>query len=526
MVAFSRISGESKMKSAFRVLAIATVAATLLVRPAAADPRGKSTPGAKAKTSDSTVNIVLHPAAETRPSLKYQLLPAILEPRHENAAVHYLMLHGFESPRLSDKELMLAWIDGAKMPLSELRKARDKHQKTPRKNDFYWSRNPGWVFDEINRGNQCDHCNWGLPLRDPYYESVRVPQFLYLANAARWLSVYARLQIADGCYDEAVKYLQSVLAFGRRIGNDANTYLGCAVGNVIVERGLEQVETFIQQPDAPNLYWALATLPRPMMGIRSAMEQCFHGFYIDHPELRDLGRQSHTPEEWQKMLDQVVEHLTSSYDSGKEPPSQDARKLKIYKEVMERYPQAKKYLIAHGRPAAEVEAMSVPQAVLLCTMQTYDELHERAVALALLPYSKAGRELQQLGKQLTDPSISTEGMLSPVKKYAASHSYPSATRVVCTDRKIASLAIIEAIRIYAAAHDGRLPEKLADITEVPIPNDPTRDEPFSYHREGDAAILESLLPPAAELPLMELRYRIEMKPIEHGSKEQASAGGR
>ena len=262
-----------------------------------------------------------------------------------------------------------------------------------------------------------------------------------------------------------------------------------------------------------------------MMSIRSALDQCLHGFYIDHPELHNIGRQSHTPEEWQKMLDQVVEHLTSIDESGKEPPSQDARKLKICREVMESYPQAKKYLIAHGRPAAEVEVMSVPQAVLLCTMQTYDELHERAIALALLPYSKAGRKLQQLEKQLTDPSISNDGMLCPVKKSLASISYPSATRMACTDRKIASLAIIEAIRIYAASHDGRLPKKLADITEVPIPNDPTRDEPFSYHREGDAAILESPLPPAAELPLMELRYRIEMKPIEHGSKEQASAGG-
>ena len=512
------------MRSALRVLSIATVAAALLLRSAAADSPGKSTPAAKPKTSDATVNIALHPAAETRPSLKYQLLPAILEPRHENAAVHYLMLHVFESRRMSDKELWVTWIDCAKMPLSELRKARDKDQTTPRKNDINWPKNPGWVFDEINRGNQCDHCNWGLPLRDPYYESVRVPQFLYLVNAARWLTVYARLQIADGHYDEAFKYLQSVLACGRRIGNDADTYLVCAVGNVIVERGLEQVETFIQQRDAPNLYWALATLPRPMISVRSALEQCLQGFYIDHPELRDLGRQSHTPEEWQKMLDQVVEHLTSTYDAGKEPPSQDARKLKIYREVMESYPQAKKYLIAHGRAAAEVEAMPVPQAVLLCTMQTYDELHERAIGLALLPYSKAGRELQQLEKQLRDPRTSNNGMLSPLKKYMASHSYPSVTRVVCTDRKIASLAIIEAIRIYAASHDGRLPEKLADITEVPIPNDPTRDEPFSYHREGDAAILESPLPPAAELPLMELRYRLEMKPVEHGSKERASAG--
>ena len=131
------------MKSAFRVLAIATaVAAGMLVRLAAADSPGKSTPDAKAKASDATIKIVLYPAAETRPSLKYQLLPAILEPHHENAAVHYMMLHVFESQRMSDKELWVTWINCAKMPLSDLRKARDKDQKTPRKNDIYWSKNP------------------------------------------------------------------------------------------------------------------------------------------------------------------------------------------------------------------------------------------------------------------------------------------------------------------------------------------------------------------------------------------------
>ena len=86
------------------------------------------------------------------------------------------------------------------------------------------------------------------------------------------------------------------------------------------------------------------------------------------------------------------------------------------------------------------------------------------------------------------------------------------------DRRIAALAVLEAIRIYAAGHGGRLPEKLGDVVEVPIPNDPTRDEPFVYRREGEAAILESPLPPSLESsppppavePMPALRYRIEM----------------
>ena len=39
------------------------------------------------------------------------------------------------------------------------------------------------------------------------------------------------------------------------------------------------------------------------------------------------------------------------------------------------------------------------------------------------------------------------------------------------DRNINQLRTVEALRLYAAAH-GKLPEKLTDITDVPIPLDP------------------------------------------------------
>ena len=52
--------------------------------------------------------------------------------------------------------------------------------------------------------------------------------------------------------------------------------------------------------------------------------------------------------------------------------------------------------------------------------------------------------------------------------------------VVRTDRTIALLRTVEALRLYGANHDGRLPEKLSDITEVPIPLDPLNGQPFGY----------------------------------------------
>ena len=46
------------------------------------------------------------------------------------------------------------------------------------------------------------------------------------------------------------------------------------------------------------------------------------------------------------------------------------------------------------------------------------------------------------------------------------------------------------MRIHAATHDGHLPDQLANIT-VPIPEDPTTGQPFTYHVTDDKAILQS-----------------------------------
>jgi hypothetical protein len=67
------------------------------------------------------------------------------------------------------------------------------------------------------------------------------------------------------------------------------------------------------------------------------------------------------------------------------------------------------------------------------------------------------------------------------------------------DRQIAALRCVEAIRLYAAAHDGKLPAKLADITEVPVPVDPVNGKEFDYKlKEGKATLYGP--PPGDDMP--------------------------
>ena len=69
------------------------------------------------------------------------------------------------------------------------------------------------------------------------------------------------------------------------------------------------------------------------------------------------------------------------------------------------------------------------------------------------------------------------------------------------DRKFALFATIEALRLYAAEHNGDLPRSLAAIQEVPLPLDPVTGKSFHYELNGPTATL-SAPPPASQTPNM------------------------
>lgn len=70
------------------------------------------------------------------------------------------------------------------------------------------------------------------------------------------------------------------------------------------------------------------------------------------------------------------------------------------------------------------------------------------------------------------------------------------------------LRIIEAIRLFGASHEGRLPTRLADLADFPIPDDPITGGPFIYRAQGDRAVLEAPLLPDMPQRNFGARYEI------------------
>jgi hypothetical protein len=79
------------------------------------------------------------------------------------------------------------------------------------------------------------------------------------------------------------------------------------------------------------------------------------------------------------------------------------------------------------------------------------------------------------------------------------------------EQRIALLRHVEALRLYAAAHDGKLPEKLTDI-DVPLPPDPFTGKPFRYEIVEGTAHLRGTPPRGEEKnPPYNLHYEITVR---------------
>ena len=79
------------------------------------------------------------------------------------------------------------------------------------------------------------------------------------------------------------------------------------------------------------------------------------------------------------------------------------------------------------------------------------------------------------------------------------------------DRHVAALQCVEALRLYAAVHDGKFPKELSSITEVPVPADPVMQKPFAYRSTGSCAVLEAPAPEGATQKWDAIRYDLSLQ---------------
>ncbi len=229
------------------------------------------------------------------------------------------------------------------------------------------------------RAARCKQCNW--PKWKP---GTNPPDQSGYRNMAFLMSLRARLEILSGRCDSALLTMQTVFGMARHVGQGP-TATQAMVATAIGGLACREVELLIEAKDSPNLYWAMANLPRPLVDVTIAIDS-------------------------------------------------DTANLKGYNFLVRR--QMAKVL----EPA-----------------------HDRMLHIA----NRFGNNLNVI-------------------------------------------QCVEAIRHHAATHDGRLPEKLSDITDLKLPDDVFTGEPLQYHRTDKGAVVQSIMPAGGD-PVDATRFEVILK---------------
>ena len=471
---------------------ISIALATILSSPALAQSAEVSSVSVRSEDvpeEQKTIKIVLYPAAEPRPALKYQLLPAFLDLRPGNAAVWWNRItaerDGFFNKLYAENgpwSRIETWME---IPIGDPREKAYREKELA--NDLGMIRS-GQVFSDMERAAHFESCDWQEPIREGNFIAIMLPEIQQSRSYARLLMAKAHLEIAERRYDDAVRTLQCGYAEGRHVAQSP-TVIGELVGITIASMMSYQVQQFIQQPDAPNLYWALSTLPRPVVDSRLCGEAESNFLYLQFPELRDLDKKNLSLEEWNGLLIKVT-RIALEYDSFFNPARASpsiSSKVATTLLSLQGYPRAKQYLSEHGRTAAEVEAMPVAQAILLYTVQVYNELRDEQFKWFFLPAAEGRHGLQGAENDMARTAREKETIpISSLLLPAAAVAKEAETRL---SWNLATLRIFEAMRLYAGTHGGQWPDRLSDITDVPIPVNPVDGKPFIYERQENKAIL-------------------------------------
>lgn len=446
------------------------------------------TPGVQDQAPpEEVIRVVIRPAAAPVPALKYQFLTTYRDQIPGNAVIYYGRAAQMGMKNLGGpEEKVWTWME---MPLKDLPREEVRLLLRPYHN----------VFRELERAARCDRCDWQLR------EGIRTqglsflfPEIQKLREFSNLLTLRARLEMAEGHFHEAVRTLRTGFTMARH-ASQAETLISSLVGYAIAQQMADQATDLIQISGAPNLYWAITDLPQPFIDLRVSLQSermLVSGLFSP---LAEAGIDIRTTPLSHQQLQVVIEGMGHLFDDGHSRETTSLR-LALIGMTAKGYPEAKEFLLAQGMAAETVEAMPRLQVVLIFALAEYDRLFDEMIKWQGISYWQARPGLEKAERGLKEEKIKA-GVLGRIP--LASYLIPAVQKVFFAttrlDRKLAALRSIEAIRLYAAGHDGRLPAALSEITEVPIPIDPVTGKDFDYKMEDGKAVL-SAPPPAGEQP--------------------------
>jgi hypothetical protein len=411
---------------------------------------------------EAAVRLAVEPMPAPKPALKYQLLPELRELKPGNAAQNYLKCFMEQRYFFFSKEAAAERARYQAMPLGEL--PSDKLRQYG-----------GFVLRQADWAARLDTVDWQTleRLQNGGMETL-ADELGPLQGLAAALHVRFRALVAGRHFDDAIGAAKTMFALARHLGEHP-TEVADLVGLWVAHLGLGTLEEMMQQPGCPNLYWALTDLPCPLLDLRKGVQGDRTLVAADLRSLRDDAAM--TDSETEKF----VSHLSGVMGFAREQAGLELRsvraRLRARVSDLEQVRAARQRLIEAGDAPDLVKSFPSTQAVLLDEKRDYEIQRDERIKLLAVP-------LWQI-----DPSVAGNERASDTGGLFAD-LLPHIIKLRRTqgklEQQIAILRHVEALRLYSAAHDGKLPAKPSDVS-VPLPIDPVTGQPFVYNIDGATA---------------------------------------
>lgn len=308
-----------------------------------------------------------------------------------------------------------------------------------------------------------------------------LPEVQKLRSLGFVLCLRLRGEIKNGEFLHAIETIKSLFGLARMLEKHP-TLIGNLVSMAIIHMAMNTIEEMIQQPGCPNLYWSLTDLPNPVIDIRTGLagERVF--MIAQFRKLLTADRALSQDELYEEI--RIITELVNLERQSKPNPFRMPQVVYATWAVdKERIEAGRKRLVEFGGLKEEaVKSFSPLQVAITDDLIQFKIIRDETFKSMNLPayQIKVNKEEEENLKKRMESLVISQVLLPLIQRVKQSQSR--------LDQRVAALRIIEAIRLYADSHQGKLPATLSDI-KLPLPIDPATGESFTYKVEGDTAIL-------------------------------------
>ncbi|GMU21998.1 MAG: hypothetical protein AMXMBFR13_20860 [Phycisphaerae bacterium] len=413
------------------------------------------------------LRLTLSSARPAEPALKYTLLPNMIEQTPGNAESMLYMVNSTSRGQADYQQMegkVKAWLSA---PVEEL----------PRGEVDAWLAGLRVPLRYAELAARREFCHWDLSLRSEGV-SAELPPLADYRQVAEALALRVRLALSERRFEDALHDIQTGLGLGRYVGSGP-TVIQTLVGVAIVDVITDQLLNWMATENSPSLYWALVNLPRPIIAKEAGLAFEREWLFIDNPALLRLEQDVLSAGELERILARFIE-LFKMGPSAR-PEWKDRAAVEAL--IANARPVARQYLLAHGHTKEQLDRLLPAQVMLMHSVDRYRHwMHEQQKWMGL-PYWQVVQGLRSTEEAMQQAEKKPEEGLFVSMLAAMSGPF---NELVGLERKFTWLQFLEAVRVYAAAHEGRLPPSIEAISEIPVPLDPVTGEQFAVAFEGGA----------------------------------------